>query len=78
VELRRARTNRADKGASRAFRLTSATAGCLLLAVLAAVAVFLIVQALPALTASSEELVDGNVLPQGMTNIWQLVGPLVF
>ena len=75
---RRRRIGANDRGMSRGFRLMSTGAGITLLVVLAAVALFLIQQALPALTASSDTLVSQNVLPQGMTNIWQLIGPLVF
>ena len=68
----------AERGFSRGFRWISTGSGILLLAILAAVAIFLVQQALPALTASSEDLVAQNVLPQGMTSLWQLILPLVF
>nr|WP_179951111.1 phosphate ABC transporter permease subunit PstC [Xylanimonas oleitrophica] len=63
---------------SRVFRWISTAAAVLLLAVLAAVAVFLVQRGLPALTASGEELQTAGRLPRGMTHLGQLVGPLVF
>jgi phosphate transport system permease protein len=75
---RRRRGRGGERGFSRGFRWISTGSGILLLVVLAAVAGFLVQQALPALTAGSAELVEQNVLPQGMTSIWQLIVPLVF
>ncbi len=73
---RRPRRTEGDRGMSKAFRWMSTSAGIVLLAVLAAVAAFLLMQAMPALTASSEDL--AGHLPQGMTHLWQLIVPLVF
>ncbi|MDF2492019.1 MAG: phosphate transporter permease subunit PstC [Microbacterium sp.] len=47
-------------------------AGSMILVMLAAVAIFLIVQSIPALTATNE---DASILPD---NFWSYVGPLVF
>jgi phosphate transport system permease protein len=76
--VRRRRGLEAERGFSRGFRWISTSAGVLLLVVLAAVAIFLVQQAMPALTAGSDELVAQDVLPQGMTSLWQLIVPLVF
>ncbi|MFC8800559.1 phosphate ABC transporter permease subunit PstC [Promicromonospora sp. NPDC057138] len=74
------RSNSADteRGFSRVFRWIATGSGALLLLVLAAVALFLIVRGLPALTASPEELTKDGGLPDGMDSLWDLVGPLVF
>jgi phosphate transport system permease protein len=74
---RRRRTD-TERGFSRVFRWISTGAGAFLLVVLAAVAVFLIVRGLPALTATPEELATNGGLPAGMNSLWDLVGPLVF
>jgi phosphate transport system permease protein len=74
---RRRRTD-TERGFSRVFRWISTGAGAFLLVVLAAVAVFLIVRGLPALTATPEELTKNGGLPAGMDSLWDLVGPLVF
>ncbi len=58
----------------RVFSSSALTAGVLILVTLAAVAVFLVVQALPALTATSE---DASILARA-GNFWAYVGPLVF
>lgn len=54
------------------FSRSALFAGSMILVTLAAVAVFLIVQSLPALVATNE---DASILP---TNFWSYVGPLVF
>jgi phosphate transport system permease protein len=58
----------------RVFSTTALTAGVLILLTLAAVAIFLIVQAIPALTATGE---DASILNRA-GNFWAYVGPLVF
>jgi phosphate transport system permease protein len=64
------------KGTQRAgdrwFSRTALFAGSMILVTLAAVAIFLIVQSLPALFATSE---DASILP---ADFWSYVGPLVF
>jgi phosphate transport system permease protein len=56
----------------RVFSGSAVFAGSMILVTLAAVAIFLIVQSLPALFATNE---DASILP---TNFWAYVGPLVF
>jgi phosphate transport system permease protein len=56
----------------RVFSGSAVFAGSMILVTLAAVAIFLIVQSLPALFATNEE---ASILP---TNFWAYVGPLVF
>lgn len=56
----------------RVFSGSAVFAGSMILVTLAAVALFLIVQSLPALVASNEE---ASILPD---NFWSYVGPLVF
>jgi phosphate transport system permease protein len=56
----------------RVFSASAVFAGSMILVTLAAVAIFLIVQSLPALVATSE---DASILPD---NFWSYVGPLVF
>lgn len=56
----------------RVFSRTATISGSMILVILAAVAVFLIVQSAPALIATGE---DASVLK---TNFWEYVGPLVF
>ncbi|WP_350349281.1 phosphate ABC transporter permease subunit PstC [Agromyces sp. G08B096] len=54
------------------FSRSALFAGSMILVTLAAVAIFLIVQSIPALFATNE---DASILP---TNFWDYVGPLVF
>ncbi|MGW4930132.1 phosphate ABC transporter permease subunit PstC [Agromyces sp. NPDC004153] len=56
----------------RVFSGSAVFAGSMILVTLAAVAIFLIVQSLPALVADHE---DASILPD---NFWSYVGPLVF
>lgn len=56
----------------RVFSGSAVFAGSMILVTLAAVAIFLIVQSLPALVATNE---DASILPE---NFWSYVGPLVF
>nr|WP_098465408.1 phosphate ABC transporter permease subunit PstC [Isoptericola jiangsuensis] len=63
---------------NRVFRWLAVGAGVTILAALAAVALFLVGQAWPALTASPEELAAGAArFPEG-TTLLAFVGPLVF
>lgn len=55
----------------RVFSASSVTAGTLILVILAAVAIFLVAQSLPALLADQSQINDGN-------GFWPLVLPLVF
>ncbi|GAA1730561.1 phosphate ABC transporter permease subunit PstC [Isoptericola hypogeus] len=76
---RRPRRRRSsDRGLNRAFRWLAVGAGVLILAVLAAVALFLLWQAWPAVTAGSEELAASVPrFPEG-SSFLGFVGPLVF
>ncbi len=67
----------ADRGADRGFRLTATTAGAVILAVLAAVAGFLLVRAWPAITAGGAELRE-QVSWFDADSLLEFVGPLVF
>jgi len=67
-----------ERGASRVFRWVSTGSGALILVVLAAVAVFLVAKALPALTSSSDELVAGVAFMRNSSSLAGYVGPLVF
>jgi len=67
-----------EGAAGRAFRWTATGAGALILLVLAAVAVFLVLRAWPAMSARSGVLADKvGWFPDGET-LLQFVGPLVF
>ncbi|KQQ05132.1 MULTISPECIES: phosphate ABC transporter permease subunit PstC [unclassified Rathayibacter] len=56
----------------RVFSISTVAAGSLILLVLAAVAIFLIAQSIPAFTATPDQL------PGEATSFWAYVGPLVF
>ncbi|QAY58772.1 phosphate ABC transporter permease subunit PstC [Microbacterium protaetiae] len=56
----------------RVFSTITVVAGAVILATLAAVAIFLVIQSIPALGAGEGDL------PNSATNFWQYVGPLVF
>ncbi len=74
----RRRSGDTERGLSRVFRWVATGAGILILALLAAVALFLLVQALPALTASEEELASAVTRVQSDTSFIAYVGPLIF
>ncbi|WP_449386319.1 phosphate ABC transporter permease subunit PstC [Cellulomonas soli] len=74
---RRAPKRAADRGASRVFRWLATGAGTLILVVLAAVAVFLVIKAWPALSTPAGQLADEVSLLGGST-LLEFVGPLVF
>jgi phosphate transport system permease protein len=67
-----ARIRGTQRPADRIFRGTATFAGSLILVILAAVAIFLVAQALPGLVAGPDELKGGAA------NFWVYVGPLVF
>jgi len=75
---RRLRNGRADRGGSRAFRWVATGAGALILVILAAVAVFLIQRAMPAITADPAELADAVSWFPEDTSLLGFIGPLVF
>jgi phosphate transport system permease protein len=60
------------------FRWITTTAGVVLLAALAAVAVFLLMRGWAALTAPSATLVAEGVLPNGVGSLAAYVAPLIF
>ena len=62
--------------ADRVFSGAAGLAGGLILVALAAVAIFLIVQSIPALTANPEDV--EQIVKRGATNFWEYVLPLVF
>ncbi len=67
-----ARARRTMRLGDRVFSTSTVVAGSLILAVLAAVALFLIIQSIPALVAGK------GALPGGATNFWTWVWPLAF
>ncbi|MCA5893054.1 phosphate ABC transporter permease subunit PstC [Isoptericola sp. NEAU-Y5] len=75
---RRTRRRTTDRGFNRAFRWIAVGSGVLMLAVLAAVALFLLVQAWPALTASEDDLAASVPRYPADTSLLAYVGPLVF
>ena len=62
--------------ADRVFSGAAAVAGGLILAALAAVAIFLVAQSIPALTADPQTV--DQIVKRGAENFWAYVGPLVF
>lgn len=70
--LATAQARRSERRGDRIFAGASVFAGSLILVVLAAVAIFLIAQSLPALTA------DSSTLDKGEAGFWGYVWPLVF
>lgn len=75
---RRLRSGHGDRGGSLAFRWVATGAGVLILVILAAVAVFLIQRAWPALTADPSELSDAVSWFPEDTCLLGFVGPLIF
>jgi phosphate transport system permease protein len=75
---RRRSSGDTERGFSRTFRWIATGAGALILATLAAVALFLIARAWPAMTASSAELADAVPRYPDDTSFIAYVGPLVF
>ncbi len=74
----RRRARNSDRGVNRAFRWTATGAGALILAVLAAVAIFLLLRAWPALSAGGAELSEQVAwFPEG-ASLLSFVGPLIF
>jgi phosphate transport system permease protein len=75
---RRRRRGTTERGFNRVFRWIATGAGAFILATLAAVALFLLIRAWPALTASEDELSDAvGRIPEG-TSLLEFVGPLIF
>ncbi|HEV6953597.1 MAG TPA: phosphate ABC transporter permease subunit PstC [Promicromonospora sp.] len=75
---RRRSTGDTERGFSRTFRWITTGAGALILATLAAVALFLVARAFPAVTASPAELADAVPRYPDDTSFVAYVGPLVF
>ena len=75
---RRRSSGDTERGFSRTFRWIATGAGALILATLAAVALFLIVRAWPAMTASSEALAEAVPRYPDDTSFIAYVGPLIF
>ncbi len=73
IDERPRRTTSVVRPGDRIFSTATIVAGSIILAVLAAVAIFLIVQSIPALTATKADF-PGNPA----NNFWEYVGPLVF
>jgi phosphate transport system permease protein len=77
TRLRRRRPG-TGSAASTVFRWMATASGVVLLAVLAAVAIFLLVRGWAALTAPSGTLVAQGILPNGVTSLAAYVAPLAF
>lgn len=75
---RRRSSGDTERGFSRTFRWIATGSGALILATLAAVALFLIVRAWPAVSASPAELADSVPRYPDDTSFIAYVGPLVF
>ncbi|MGW2093826.1 phosphate ABC transporter permease subunit PstC [Promicromonospora sukumoe] len=75
---RRRSSGDTERGFSRTFRWITTGAGALILATLAAVALFLVARAWPAVTASPAELADSVARYPDDTSFLAYVGPLVF
>jgi phosphate transport system permease protein len=75
---RRRSSGDTERGFSRTFRWIATGSGALILTTLAAVALFLIVRAWPALTASNAALADAVPRYPDDTSFIAYVGPLVF
>jgi phosphate transport system permease protein len=78
VGSRAVRRRSSDRGFNRVFRWIAVGSGVLILAVLAAVALFLLWQAWPAITASPDELSAAVPRYPEDTSLIAYVGPLVF
>lgn len=72
----RRRRKTTDRGLDRGFRYLAVWSGILILAVLASVAIFLIIEAWPALK-NPDLASEVAWIPQG-GNLWSVVGPLIF
>ncbi|MGY4643879.1 phosphate ABC transporter permease subunit PstC [Cellulomonas sp. URHB0016] len=70
------RSRPADRGFDRGFRYVAVWSGILILAVLASVAIFLLVEAMPALT-HPDLASEIAWIPEG-GDLWSVVGPLIF
>ncbi len=75
---RRGRQRASASGGSRVFRWLATAAGVLILVILAAVAVFLVQRAWPALSADPADLADAVSWFPDDTSLLGFVGPLIF
>jgi phosphate transport system permease protein len=75
---KRLRTGHGDRGGSRTFRWIATAAGVLILVILAAVAIFLVQRAWPALTADASFLAEKVSWFPDDTTLLGFIGPLVF
>lgn len=75
---KRLRSGHGDRGGSRVFRWVSTAAGVLILVILAAVAIFLVQRAWPALTEDAAVLSDKISWFPDDTSLLGFIGPLVF
>ncbi|MCG2801857.1 MAG: phosphate ABC transporter permease subunit PstC [Cellulomonas sp.] len=71
------RARQTDRGLDRGFRYLAVAAGLVILLVLAAVAAFLVIRALPALRAGTAISQDVGWIAEGQT-LWSVMGPLIF
>lgn len=71
-----ARRRTTDRGLDRGFRYLAVWSGILILAVLASVAIFLVIEAWPALK-NQDLAAEVPWIPAG-GNLWSVVGPLIF
>ena len=76
VRTPRRRSRPADRGLDRSFRYVAVGSGMLILAVLASVAIFLVIEAMPALTHPDLASEIPWIPKDG--NLWSVVGPLIF
>ncbi|MBO9552994.1 phosphate ABC transporter permease subunit PstC [Cellulomonas sp.] len=76
VRTPRRRSRPADRGLDRSFRYVAVGSGMLILATLASVAIFLIIEAMPALT-HPDLASEIPWIPKDGT-LWSVVGPLIF
>ena len=76
VRTPKKRSRPTDRGLDRGFRYLAVWSGILILAVLASVAIFLIIEALPALKNPDLASVVPWIPADG--NLWSVVGPLIF
>ncbi|MEV7973803.1 phosphate ABC transporter permease subunit PstC [Cellulomonas sp. NPDC089187] len=74
----RLRRRSSDRGASRVFRWISTGAGVLILAILAAVTIFLVMRAMPAITANPDDLADTISWFPKDTSLLGFIGPMIF
>lgn len=75
---RRLKQASSDRGASRVFRWLATGAGVLILAILAAVTIFLVMRAMPAITEDPAVLADKISWFPDDTSLLGFIGPMIF